>query len=133
MGANGSCCGTLGSLGRKTIDYILRECVRSSARSSACVSELEGGAAAAAFASGSAATRVIFEALSPGDHLVAPEDLYWGIRVMLKEHFAEWGLETTFVDMTDATAVAHAVRANTKLILAETPSNPLIKITDILC
>lgn len=97
----------------------------------ACVSELEGGAAAAAFASGSAATRVIFEALSPGDHLVAPEDLYWGIRVLLKEHFAEWGLETTFVDMTDAAAVARAVRANTKLILAETPSNPLIKITDI--
>jgi len=97
----------------------------------ACISELEGGAAAAAFASGSAATMVIFEALSPGDHLVAPEDLYWGIRVMLKEHFADWGLETTFVDMTDTTAVERAVRANTRLILAETPSNPMIRITDI--
>jgi cystathionine gamma-synthase len=97
----------------------------------ACVSALEGGAAAAAFASGSAATMVIFEALSPGDHLIAPEDLYWGIRVMLSEHFTAWGLETTFVDMTDAAAVEHAVRANTKLILAETPSNPMIKITDI--
>src|SRR5581483_12368339 len=43
-----------------------------------CVSELEGGAAAAAFASGSAATRAIFEALAPGDHLIAPQDLYWG-------------------------------------------------------
>jgi cystathionine gamma-synthase len=50
---------------------------------------------------------------------------------MLKEHFADWGLETTFVDMTDIAAVARAVRANTKLILAETPSNPMIKITDI--
>ena len=92
----------------------------------ACARELEGGAAAAAFASGSAATRAIFEALAPGDHVVAPQDLYWGIRVMLREHFAEWGLETTFVDMTDAAAVEGAVRANTKLILAETPSNPMI-------
>lgn len=97
----------------------------------ACISELEGGVAAAAFASGSAATTALFESLAPGDHLIAPEDLYWGIRVMLREHFTEWGLETTFVDMTDAAAVECAVRANTKLILAETPSNPMIKITDI--
>jgi cystathionine gamma-synthase len=97
----------------------------------ACVSGLEGGAAAAAFASGSAATMVIFESLAPGDHLIAPADLYWGVRVMLREHFTGWGLETTFVDMTDTAAVERAVRANTKLILAETPSNPMLKITDI--
>lgn len=97
----------------------------------ACVSQLEDGAAAAAFASGSAATKVIFEAMSPGDHLIAPQDLYWGIRVMLREHFAGWGLETTFVDMTNLAAIRDAVRDNTRLILAETPSNPMIQVTDI--
>src|ERR1044071_252 len=97
----------------------------------ACVAELENGAAAAAFASGSMATMVIFQTLLPGDHVIAPDDLYFGVRQMLNEHFVPWGLNVAFVDMADPRAVEQAVRPATKLILAETPSNPLIKVTNI--
>jgi len=96
-----------------------------------CVSALEGGAEAAAFSSGSAATMTIFQALSPGDHVIAPDDLYFGVRQLLRDTFAPWGLEVTFVDMTDVSKTQQAVRHNTKLILAETPSNPQIRVTDI--
>ncbi len=96
---------------------------------------LEGGdsgdAVAAAFASGSAATGTVFQALAPGDHIIAPDDCYHGTARMLREVFLPWGLETTFVDMTDADNVRHAVQPNTRMIWVETPSNPLLKITDI--
>jgi len=96
-----------------------------------CVSALEGGEEAAAFSSGSAATMTIFQALSPGDHIIAPEDLYFGVRQLLRDTFTPWGLEVTFVDMTDISQTQNAVRDNTKLVLAETPSNPQIRVTDI--
>jgi len=96
-----------------------------------CVCALEDGHEAAAFASGSVATMTVFQALSPGDHVIAPEDLYFGIRQLLRDTFIPWGLEVSFVDMTDVSQTKIAVRRNTKLILAETPSNPQIKITDI--
>ena len=96
-----------------------------------CVCALEDGQEAAAFSSGSVAAMTIFQALSPGDHVIAPDDLYFGIRQLLRDTFIPWGLEVTFVDMTDVSKTQKAVRRNTRLILAETPSNPLIKITDI--
>lgn len=96
-----------------------------------CLAALEGGAAAAAFSSGSAATMTVFQALSPGDHVIAPTDVYHGTARLLREVLASWGLDTSFVDMTKPGQVAQAVRANTKLIWAESPSNPLLKITDI--
>ena len=100
-----------------------------------CLALLEGGeagnAVASAFASGSAAAAAVFQALAPGDHVIAPDDCYHGTARMLREVFAPWGLETTFVDMTDVDAVLHALRPNTRLIWVETPSNPLLKITDL--
>jgi len=96
-----------------------------------CVSALEDGHEAAAFSSGSVATMTVFQALSPGDHVIAPEDLYYGIRQLLRDTFIPWGLEVSFVDMTDVSQTKSAVRRNTRLVLAETPSNPLIKIIDI--
>lgn len=96
-----------------------------------CVCALEDGHEAAAFSSGSVATMTIFQALSPGDHVIAPNDLYYGIRLLLRDTFIPWGLEVTFVDMTDVSQTKSAVRRNTKLVVAETPSNPLIKVTDI--
>lgn len=96
-----------------------------------CVSALEDGQEAAAFSSGSVATMTIFQALSPGDHVIAPDDLYFGIRQLLRDTFVPWGLEVSFVDMTDVFQTRKAVRRNTRLILAETPSNPQIKVTDI--
>ena len=96
-----------------------------------CLAALEGGEAAAAFASGSAATSAVFLALQPGDHVVAPTDAYHGTSRLLRETFSRWGLETTFVDMTDAAAVRRAVKPTTRLVWSETPSNPLWKVTDI--
>jgi len=96
-----------------------------------CLSTLEGGSATAAFASGSAATMSIFQSLSPQDHVLAPKDAYHGTAKLLTEIFIPWGLAVTFVDMTDLDQVQAAIRPNTKLIWTETPSNPLLKITNI--
>jgi cystathionine gamma-synthase len=97
----------------------------------ASLAALEGGAGAVAFASASAATTAVFQALTPGDHVVAPTDAYFGTAKLLREVFAGWGLETTFVDMTDIDAVTRAVRPRTRLVWAESPSNPLWKVSDL--
>jgi len=73
----------------------------------------------------------IFQALSPTDHVIAPLDVFYGTSGLLQDLFARWGLETSFVDMTDPRKVRCAIQSNTKLIWIETPSNPLLKITDI--
>lgn len=96
-----------------------------------CLAALEGGTVAAAFASGSAATASVFQALAPGDHVIAPEDAYTGTGTLLRSIFAPWGLAVTFVDMTDLEQVKQAIRPNTRLLWIETPSNPLLKVTDI--
>ena len=95
------------------------------------LSQLEGGSTAAAFSSGSAATAAVFQSLSAGDHIVAPEDCYHGTAALLHDVFARWGLESTFTDVTDPEKVKQAIRPNTKLVWVETPSNPILKITDI--
>ncbi|HMG04146.1 MAG TPA: aminotransferase class V-fold PLP-dependent enzyme [Chthoniobacterales bacterium] len=92
---------------------------------------LEGGEAAAAFGSGLAASSAILQALSPGDHVVAPTDVYHGMTKLLREVFVRWGLEVSFVDMTKPDEIKPALRPQTKLVWVETPSNPLLKITDI--
>jgi cystathionine gamma-synthase len=96
-----------------------------------CLRQLDGGAAAAAFASGSAATAAIFMALTPGDHVVAPVDAYYGTQRLLREQFGPWGLEYTLVDMTDPARAEVAVRPRTRLVWVETPSNPQWKVVDI--
>jgi cystathionine gamma-synthase len=96
-----------------------------------CLRQLDGGAAAAAFASGSAATTAIFLALSPGDHVVAPADAYYGTQRLLREQFGPWGLTYTLVDMTDPGEAEAAVQPRTRLVWVETPSNPLWKVSDI--
>jgi cystathionine gamma-synthase len=92
---------------------------------------LEGADEAIAFSSGMAAVAAIFQSLAPGDHVVAPEVAYYGTPKILKEQFVPWGLEASFVDMSNPAAVRAAVRGNTKLVWTETPSNPLISITDL--
>jgi len=96
-----------------------------------CLCELEGGVAAAAFSSGSAATMSIFQALQAGSHVIAPLDAYSGTSSLLREVFVPWNLSVTFVDMTNPAAVEQALEPNTRLIWVETPSNPMLKITDI--
>src|SRR6187399_3344024 len=95
------------------------------------VSMLEGGEAAAAFASGTGASMSIFQALAPGDHVLAHVDAYYGTSRLLREIFHRWGLDISFVDMGDLRAVEKAVRPKTKLAWMETPSNPLLKIVDL--
>jgi cystathionine gamma-synthase len=95
------------------------------------ISALEGGAAAAAFASGTGATGAIFQALAPGDHVLAHLDAYYGTSRLLREIFLRWGLEADFIDMSDLAAVKKAMRQKTKLAWMETPSNPLLKIVDL--
>jgi cystathionine gamma-synthase len=92
---------------------------------------LEGGETAIAFASGMAATAAVFQSMLPGEHVVAPQDVYYGTAKLLHEVMAGWGLASTFVDMTDLHAVAAAVRPETRLIWIETPSNPTLAVTDI--
>jgi cystathionine gamma-synthase len=95
------------------------------------ISALEGGTAAAAFASGTGASMAIFQAFAPGDHVLAHVDAYYGTSRLLREVFQRWGLDISFVDMSDLKAVEKALRAKTKLAWMETPSNPLLKIVDL--
>jgi len=92
---------------------------------------LEGGEEAAAFASGLAASSAVLQSLRPGDHVVAPTDVYHGMTKLLREVYQPWGLDVSFVDMTKLDDVRQAMRSETKLVWIETPSNPLLKITDI--
>ncbi|MFL5562251.1 MAG: trans-sulfuration enzyme family protein [Gemmatimonadaceae bacterium] len=92
---------------------------------------LEGGSAAAAFASGQAATMAVFQAMEPGAHVVITEDAYFGTIRLLKELFEGRGLSATLVDARDVSAVERAIRPETTLVWLETPSNPLLAITDV--
>src|SRR6266478_7173176 len=95
------------------------------------ISTLEGGAVAAAFGSGTGATMSIFQALAPGDHVLAHIDAYYGTSRLIREIFLRWGLEADFVDMSDLAAVKRALKPSTKLAWSETPSNPLLKVVDL--
>lgn len=95
------------------------------------ISALEGGAAAAAFASGTGASMSIFQALAPGDHVLAHVDAYYGTSRLLREIFQRWGLDVSFIDMSDLGAAEKALHPKTKLAWMETPSNPLLKIVDL--
>lgn len=97
----------------------------------AAVAALEDGGAAAAFASGSAAIHAVIQALEPGAHVIAPRDCYHGTLRILNELFTRWGVETTFADLCDHAAVERAFRPATRLLLVETPSNPLVRVFDI--
>ncbi len=92
---------------------------------------LEGGETALAFASGMAATAAVFQSMLPGEHVVAPQDAYYGTAKLLREVMAGWGLASTLVDMSDPHAVAAAMTPQTRLVWIETPSNPSLAVTDI--
>lgn len=95
------------------------------------VAKLEGGSTGLAFASGMAAISSTLLLFAPGDHLVVCEDVYGGTFRVLSTLFKGWGLQATFVDATSTEAIAAAIRPETKAIFLESPSNPLIKITDL--
>jgi cystathionine gamma-synthase len=92
---------------------------------------IEGGAAALAFSSGQAATAAVFQSLRPGDHALLPQSAYYGTPKLAQELFVPWGLTASTVAMNDLVAVRAAIRDETRLVWIETPSNPLLTITDI--
>lgn len=96
------------------------------------MAELEGGEAALALASGMAAvSAAAFTLVKSGDHVVAPESMYSTTTNFLNHIHEQFGVETTYVDAADAEAYAAAIRPNTKMFWIESPSNPLVRITDI--
>lgn len=94
------------------------------------ITELEFGVDTCAFSSGNTAGMSIFQALKPGDHIICPDDMYWGLKKQLLTIFQD-SLKFDFVDLTEITKIENFIKPNTVMIWAETPSNPLLKITDI--
>ena len=97
-----------------------------------CVADLEGGRAGFAFASGLAATATMLDLLDTGSHVVAMDDLYGGtFRLFERVRRRCAGLDFTFVDLADTSALKAALKPNTRMIWAETPTNPLLKLVDL--
>jgi cystathionine gamma-synthase len=94
------------------------------------VAKLEAAEDAAAFSSGNAAGAAVFQALGAGSHIIAPDDMYHGLRNQLLQVF-DGIIEVSFVDLANTKAIANAIKQNTRLIWVETPSNPLLKISDL--
>jgi len=96
-----------------------------------CIAALEGGATATAYASGSAASLAVFSLLRPGEHVIAPIEAYHGTAKQVRDILGPMGVRHSFVDMTDVDAVRAALSADTRLVWIETPSNPMLNVSDI--
>ncbi|CAM5782871.1 MULTISPECIES: bifunctional cystathionine gamma-lyase/homocysteine desulfhydrase [Brevibacillus] len=95
------------------------------------IAELEGGARGLAFGSGMAALSTILSMFNKGDHVVVGDDVYGGTYRVITRVFSRLGLEATYADTSDGAAVEAAIRPETKAIIMETPTNPLLKVSDI--
>jgi cystathionine beta-lyase len=95
------------------------------------IAVLEGGEKGYAFGSGIAAVASALGMLASGDHIIAAEDIYGGSYRLLNTFYKRWGLEHTAVDASDPENILKALKPNTRALLLETPSNPLLKITDL--
>jgi cystathionine gamma-lyase len=97
-----------------------------------CVADLEGGKAGFAFASGLAAAATVLDLLDSGSHVIAMDDLYGGsYRLFERVRRRSAGLDFTFLDLNDAAALKAALKPNTRMIWAETPTNPMLKLVDL--
>jgi len=97
-----------------------------------CIADLEGGTRGFAFASGLAATSTILELLDSGSHVIVMDDVYGGTyRLFERVRRRSAGLDFSFIDLNDADALAAAIKPNTKMIWAETPTNPMLKVVDL--
>jgi cystathionine beta-lyase/cystathionine gamma-synthase len=97
-----------------------------------CIADLEGGSAGFAFASGLAAISTTLECLDHGSHIIAVDDLYGGSRRLFERvRKRSAGIETTYLDLTDAGALEAAIRPSTRLVWIETPTNPTLRLVDL--
>ena len=96
-----------------------------------CLAALEGGGDATAYSSGSAASLAVFSLLRPGEHVIAPIESYHGTAKQLRDIMGPMGVTYTFVDMTSTEALRTALTDKTRLVWIETPSNPMLNISDI--
>ncbi len=97
-----------------------------------CIADLESGAQAFAFASGLAAIATVLELLDSGAHIIAGDDLYGGTyRLLERVRRRSAGLSFSFVDLSDPAALTAAIRPETRMLLVETPTNPLLKLVDL--
>ena len=92
---------------------------------------LEGGIRGFAFSSGQAANMAVFSLLEPGDHIILSDDIYGGTFRIIGDVFGKYGIEHTYVDMSDMDTVQAAIQKNTKMFFIETPTNPMMKVADI--
>ena len=98
----------------------------------ACIADLEGGDAGFAFSSGMAAIGTILETLDSGSHVVCMHDLYGGsYRILERVRKRSANLQATFIDLSDPKNLEEAIRPNTRMVWAETPTNPLLKLVDL--
>jgi len=95
------------------------------------IADLEGGARGFAFGSGMAAIHAVFHLLESGDHIVMTDDVYGGTFRLMQRVLPKFNIQVTFVDTTDLAATEAAIQDNTKIVYVETPTNPLLKVTDI--
>lgn len=95
------------------------------------LASLEGARFGLCFASGLAAETTLLQLLKAGDHVISGQDLYGGSYRLFTKVWSKFGLEFTFVDTTDTREIEKAIRPNTKLVWLETPTNPLLTVTDI--
>ena len=96
-----------------------------------CIAALEGGTSGFAFSSGMAALDAVMRLLNPGDHVVAGDDMYGGTFRLFDQVLSRYGIEFSFVDFRDAESISTAVKGNTRMIYAETPTNPMMKLCDL--
>lgn len=92
---------------------------------------LEGGIKGFAFSSGQAANMAVFSLLNPGEHVILSDDIYGGTFRIVGDVFGKYGIEHTYVDMSDLDEVKAAIRPTTKMFFVETPTNPMMKVADI--
>ena len=92
---------------------------------------LEGGIEGFAFTSGQAANMAVFSLLNPGEHVILSDDIYGGTFRIVGDVFGRYGIEHTYVDMSNEDEVKAAIRPNTKMVFIETPTNPMMKVADI--
>ena len=109
----------------------IRDANPTQAQLEVALATLDSAAGAFAFASGMAAAAALLQSVPRGGHVVLPDDCYYGVRELATDFFPQWGITSEIVAMDDLDAVRRACRAGTKMIWAESPSNPLMKVVDL--